>query len=320
MVVDKTGLKGLTGRPLVGAITSVCSAAFLLFGYDQGVMSGVVISDDWLNTMGNPSTVIVGTITAVYDVGAVFGAILAATTAERLGRKRGLMFGCVLLIIGCVLMGACVEMAMMIVGRVFTGLGRFNLGDRGMNEPPLTSATGIGYITSVAPVYQSEICLPTQRGWMVACQLTMLLVGILISYWINYGLYFASGPLQWRFPLLFQVVFAIYIMIITPWLPDTPRWLMFHEQNSDRGLVVLSKLRNKPRNHPEVVKEQEEIQNAVALESEAEGSWMDLFRDNGCAGHKRFALAVGIQFMQQTSGINIVTYYAPTIFQSVWEI
>lgn len=127
MLVDKTGLKGLKGRPLVGAITSVCSAAFLLFGYDQGVMSGVVISDDWLNTMGNPSSVIVGTITAIYDVGAVFGALLAAATAERLGRKRGLLFGCSLLIIGCVLMGACVEMGMMIVGRIFTGLGKREL-------------------------------------------------------------------------------------------------------------------------------------------------------------------------------------------------
>jgi MFS family permease len=120
---DKTGVAWLQGTPLVTAITSVCSAAFLLFGYDQGVMSGVVISEYWLETMGHPETVMIGTIVAIYDVGAVFGAILAAFTAERLGRKRALIFGSVLLIIGSVLMGACYERVMMMVGRVFTGLG-----------------------------------------------------------------------------------------------------------------------------------------------------------------------------------------------------
>jgi MFS family permease len=122
-MASKTGLPWLKGTPLLTAITTVCSSAFLLFGYDQGVMSGVVISKYWLEQMGNPSTVMVGTITALYDVGAVFGAILAAISAEKLGRKRALMFGSVLLIIGCVLMGACVERIMMMFGRVFTGFG-----------------------------------------------------------------------------------------------------------------------------------------------------------------------------------------------------
>ncbi|KAL1861349.1 hypothetical protein VTK73DRAFT_7137 [Phialemonium thermophilum] len=295
---DKTGLPWLKGKPLVTTITSVCAGAFLLFGYDQGVMSGVVISEFWLRQMGNPSTVMVGTITALYDVGAVFGAILAAITAERIGRKRALIFGCVLLIIGSVLMGAAMERIMMMFGRVFTGLG-------------------IGYITSVAPVYQSEVCKPTQRGWMLGCHLSTLLLGLLLAYWINYAFYFHPGSLQWRFPLLFQIVFAIYIIVVTSFLPDTPRWLIFHESTPDRGVLVLSKLRNKPVEHQEIQKEKDDIMYSISVESEAQGSWSDLFKDGGYSGHKRFALAVGIQFMQQTSGINIVSYYAPTIFQDI---
>lgn len=123
-MIDKTGLKGLTGGPLVAAITTVCASSFLLFGYDQGVMSGVVISKYWLNEMGNPSTVMTGTITALYDVGAVFGAIIAALTVERLGRKRSLLVGSALIIIGSILMGASEERIQMMVGRIVTGLGR----------------------------------------------------------------------------------------------------------------------------------------------------------------------------------------------------
>lgn len=122
--VDKTGVPWLKGASLTAAITSVCSMAFLLFGYDQGVMSGVIISKYWLNQMGNPSNVVVATITSVYDLGAMFGALLAALTADQMGRKRALIFGTLLLTIGCILMGAAMEMIMMIFGRIFTGLGR----------------------------------------------------------------------------------------------------------------------------------------------------------------------------------------------------
>ena len=123
-MADRTGLRALKGAPLVASITSVCASSFLLFGYDQGVMSGVVISEYWLEAMGHPSTVMTGTITALYDIGAVFGAIGAALTVERLGRKRGLLIGAALIVIGAILMGCCVERIQMIVGRIVTGLGR----------------------------------------------------------------------------------------------------------------------------------------------------------------------------------------------------
>jgi MFS family permease len=130
----------------------------------------------------------------------------------------------------------------------------------------------------------------------------MLLLGLMLAYWINYGFYFHEGSIQWRFPLLFQIVFAVYVIVITAFLPDTPRWLMLHESTPDRGLLVLSRLRSRPISDPVVQKEKEEILAAINLETNEEGTWMDLFRDGGCAANKRFYLALGAQFMQQTSG------------------
>ena len=86
-------------------------------------MSGVVISNYWLSQMGNPSTIMVSTITALYDVGAVFGAIGAAIVGDKLGRKRTLMLGCTVLIIGSILMATCFERIQMMFGRILTGLG-----------------------------------------------------------------------------------------------------------------------------------------------------------------------------------------------------
>ncbi|KAH9926349.1 general substrate transporter [Amylocystis lapponica] len=294
--IHRVGLANLQGSTLIAAITSVCSMGFCLFGYDQGVMSGVVISSYWLKNMGNPSTLMVGTITALYDIGAIFGAIAASSSSEQLGRKRTLILGSVILIIGTILMGVAFERIQFMVARVVTGIG-------------------IGYITSVTPVYQSEISLPQHRGWQVCCQLTSMLGGLMLAYWINYGLFFYHSSLQWRFPLLFQIVFAVYVIAVTAFLPESPRWLMGHDATPARGELVLAKLRKLPMEHAVVQKEKTEIMDALALESKEEGSWGDLFKDNGINGNKRFYLALGIQFMQQLTGINIVTYYAPTLFQ-----
>jgi len=248
-------------------------------------MSGVVISTFWLEAMGNPSTLMIGTITALYDVGAVFGAIAAAFTAEPLGRKRTFLLGTVILIIGTVIMGSAFGRVQFMIARVLTGIG-------------------IGYITSVTPVYQSEISKAAQRGWQVCCQLTTMLFGLMLAYWINYAFYFHKSDVQWRFPLLFQLVFAIYILALTPFLPDTPRWLMRHESTPDRGIVVLSKLRNRSVDDVTVQAEANEILEAIRIEAQEEGSWSDLFRSNGIAANKRFYLALGIQFMQQMSGMS----------------
>ena len=96
-------------------------------------MSGVVISQYWLDAMDHSSTIMLSTTTALYDVSAVFGAIGAAVLSDRLGRKLTLITGCVVLIIGSILMAACFERFRMMFGRVITGLG-------------------IGFITPVTPV------------------------------------------------------------------------------------------------------------------------------------------------------------------------
>jgi hypothetical protein len=76
----------------------------------------------------------------------------------------------------------------------------------------------------------------------------------------------------------------------------------------EKGLVVLSRLRGKPKDDIAVQTEKDEIMEAIRIESKEEGTWGDLFRSNGISAHKRFYLALGIQFMQQMSGINIVSH------------
>ena len=133
-----------------------------------------------------------------------------------------------------------------------------------------------------------------------------MLFGLMLAYWINYGFFYQQSSVQWRFPLAFQMVFAIYCICVTIFLPDTPRWLLRYSDSPEEGTAVLARLRDKHFHHPSVQKEKSEIMNAIEIESREEGSWLDLFRDAGIAADKRFYLALGIQFMQQMSGKSLL--------------
>jgi len=247
-------------------------------------MSGIILSRPWLSQMSHPSTLLISTITALHPLGALLGALLSAFVSEDLGRKRSLILGAGVLTVGSMMMGAAGERVLFMVGRVVAGVG-------------------VGVVTSVTPVYQSEISSAGQRGWLVCCQLSTMLVGPMLAYWINYGMYFHAGDIQWRFPLLFQCVFSVYILVLTPFLPDTPRWLMRHG-GVERGVRVLARLRGKEADDAALQREKEEIVAAIGVEAGEEGGWGDLFRGGRVDGHKRFYLAVGIQFMQQMSGMS----------------
>ena len=130
-----------------------------------------------------------------------------------------------------------------------------------------------------------------------------MLFGLTLAYWINYGVYFINSAFQWRFPLLFQCVFAVYIPVLTVWLPDTPWWLMRRDGGEERGLIILAKLRDLEPSHARIQREKDDITEAIAIESE--GTWGGgggLFKDSGIAAYKSFYLALGIQFMQQMTG------------------
>jgi hypothetical protein len=61
---------GLKGGWLTFWVTVACATDMTLFGYDQGVFGGVIVTQDFLNTLDlNGKTSLVATVTALYDIG-----------------------------------------------------------------------------------------------------------------------------------------------------------------------------------------------------------------------------------------------------------
>lgn len=167
----------LTGRPLNWAITATSGCGFLLFGYDQGVMSGLLTGSAFTSIFpeidttgdGHGSPSLQGTVVAIYDVGCFFGAILSLFIGETLGRRKSIMAGCLVMIVGATLQASAYSIPQLIVGRIVAGLGN------GLN-------------TSTIPVWHSELMKATKRGKGLCIELAVNLFGVMSAYWIDYGM------------------------------------------------------------------------------------------------------------------------------------
>ncbi|KAH6903866.1 hexose carrier protein [Coprinopsis sp. MPI-PUGE-AT-0042] len=285
---------GMTGTRLNLWVTVACTAAMTLFGYDQGVFGGIIVTPNFLETMGNPNPELQGTIVSLYDIGCFFGAIAAFISGDKLGRKKSF-------IIGAAILQACAfSPAQMIVARIVTGLGN-------------------GVNTATAPVWQSEASKPALRGKLVVFSMIMNVAGFSLSNWMTYGFSFLEGSISWRFPIAFQLVFSIILLSTVPWLPESPRWLLA-QGRVDEGVAVLVALEGDhvTAQSDSIVHQRDSILHAVRAETEVAVSWKDILTGNtGNTGMvRRVCLGAGTQWMQQLVGVNVTSYYLPLVLQN----
>lgn len=142
----------------------------------------------------------------------------------------------------------------------------------------------------------------------------MITLGITISYWVDFGLLFTDpSSVAWRFPLAFQIFFALIIVCVVLLLPESPRWLVFKGRDDD-AKRCLSALFAQEVDSDLVRIEYSEIKSTVLEMSK--GSFRDMLTMNEDRHFHRVALGYINQVFQQISGINLVTYYIPTIVQT----
>lgn len=113
----------LQGRPLQVAIAVNAGCAYLLFGYDQGVVGGLVSLPSFMAALGNPSASYLGTIVALFNVGCLGGCVIAAFFGNKLGRKGAITLGCVIMIIGGAIQASTYGSGQFIAGRLISGVG-----------------------------------------------------------------------------------------------------------------------------------------------------------------------------------------------------
>lgn len=112
-----------SGFKLRAAITLVCQLSFTLYGYDQGVFSGIVDNEDFLRQFGYPNAGLEGIIVSVYNLGAFSGCIIAFMVCERTGRRLAMWIAMCFIIVGAILQTTAFTVPHLIIGRYITGIG-----------------------------------------------------------------------------------------------------------------------------------------------------------------------------------------------------
>ncbi|KAA8649913.1 hypothetical protein EYZ11_009022 [Aspergillus tanneri] len=289
----------LSGRWLVSVVTVANACSMAWFGYDQGVFSGVLISADFKKHFPETNDADISGITSsCFSLGAFFGAIFAFTLGDKLGRKRAVGLGVVCNVVGAVLQVVAWHLPQMIIGRIINGFG-------------------MGLTSSTCPVYQAECSKPNIRGKLVVVGSLCNTAAFCLANWMNYGLYFQGKALQWRFPLGFQLIFPIFVVIALLLIPESPRWLVLQDRPNE-ALQVLARLEGKGKDihHPDVTAQFLSIQSTLQIERKDRVPIKDvlLCRDK-TQNLRRLLLSCGTQFMQQFSGVNALGYYLPTLLQ-----
>lgn len=290
---------GFRGGWLTFWVTVACATDMTLFGYDQGVFGGVIVTDDFLQTLNIvDNTSLQGTITAIYDIGCFFGAIIAFVIGDWLGRKKTVLIGTTIMSIGAILQMTAYGVPQMIVGRIVAGLGN-------------------GINTATAPPWQAETSKASWRGKLIVIELILNIFGFMLSNWVTFGFSFVPGPVAWRLPLAFQFVFIFVLYGTVPWLPESPRWLVT-KGKFDEAELILADIEGTEIEDPYVQTELNEIKWAAEYERTHKVRIRDLLRgkqgsEGGTSALRRLLLGMGAQAMQQLSGINVTSYYLPTV-------
>ncbi|TIC46325.1 putative MFS monosaccharide transporter [Wallemia mellicola] len=322
---------GAHGNKLVWLITATATTGFLLFGYDQGVMAGLITADQFAETFPAVSpdhqasvhgysqetdsvvptntpahsraALIQATYTSIYEVGCLVGALGALIFGDLLGRRRMMFTGAAVMVVGTIIQVTAFKghkaPEQFCVGRVITGVGN------GLN-------------TSTIPSWQAETSKSHNRGVLVCIEASMIAIGTVISYWIDVGLGYNYDPadVTWRFPIAFQIAFAIGLCAGVAFLPESPRWLL-SKGHEDEGRRVVAALNSVPENSAEAHHHTNIMADGIRLMTETQGKAKrrEVLTGGKTQHLRRTILGSSSQVFQQIGGCNAVIYFSPVIFQ-----
>ncbi|KAI8093174.1 general substrate transporter [Halteromyces radiatus] len=321
ITTDLSGLQGFIQNPYLFGIAIFSSLGGLLFGYDQGVISGIQDMENFkkrfpVNPVEN------GLIVSILEFGAWLGTLIIPYMADKISRKYSIAMATCVFLIGSALQSGAQKLIHLMIGRFVAGLG-------------------VGSLSTLGPLYQSELSSPQLRGSVVSLYQLSITLGVAISFWIDYGTSFTLDQWSWRLPLLLQMVFGLILLVGVFFLPFSPRWLMKVGREQE-ALHILARLRQRDVIDPMVEAEWKDIKVIVMFDR-----YLDEQRDNqlkyditsdGVINRwqlwikrkwisntqvlrqgmwKRVLIGSTLLFFQQLTGVNAIVYYAPFIINSV---
>lgn len=300
-------------NPYVLLLTLIATLGGLLFGYDTAVINGAVDSlkayfidprfTDLANSaQANAANSLLGFLVSSALIGCIVGGLIGGWVSTHIGRKRGLILAAVLFLISA--LGASAPefpfapighggpgyMYMFVVYRILGGIG-------------------VGLASMLSPMYIAEIAPPKVRGSLVAWNQFAIIFGMLVIYFVNFGISKSGSgdawlnTIGWRYMFLSGAIPAGLFLLLLFLVPETPRYLMMRGDEAG-ARAVLAKL---------VTREEGEKELAEVRASLSEHHSGKLLSFGGMV----IFIGLMLSMFQQFVGINVVLYYATDIFKGM---
>jgi SP family xylose:H+ symportor-like MFS transporter len=300
-------------NPYVLLLTLIATLGGLLFGYDTAVINGAVDSlkvyfiDPRFADLANPAQAnaansLLGFVVSSALIGCIIGGLMGGWVSTNIGRKRGLIIAAVFFLISAI--GASApEFPFAAIGHGGSAyMGNFVF-------YRILGGIGVGLASMLSPMYIAEIAPPKVRGNLVAWNQFAIIFGMLVIYFVNFGISKSgSGDawlnvIGWRYMFLSGAIPAILFLLLLFFVPETPRFLML--KGDEKGArAVLAKLVTPEEGEKELA----EIRASL---SEHHSGKMFSF------GALLIVIGIMLSVFQQFVGINVVLYYATDIFKGM---
>ncbi|CAN9478938.1 unnamed protein product [Alternaria alternata] len=300
--------KELRQNPYLLGLSAFASLGGFLFGYDQGVVSGVLTMESFAASFPRIYTdsSFKGWFVSTLLLAAWFGSLVNGPVADRFGRKGSIIIAVVIFTVGSALQAGAVNIPMAFTGRAIAGFA-------------------VGMLTMIVPMYMSEVSTAGIRGTLVVLQQLSITLGILVSYWLEFGTQYIGGvrcapdiaytggtaaepafdprndvgpngctgqsDAAWRVPFAIQIFPGLVLGIGMLLFPESPRYYCMRD-NEEAGVRALARVR---RTNPD-----DELLQKEYLSIKAEVMFEEQYNREKFPGKS-----------------GAIIYYAPTIFSQL---
>ncbi|TSD63845.1 sugar porter family MFS transporter [Inquilinus sp. KBS0705] len=265
-------------------ITLVAAMGGLLFGFDLGIITGVI---PFIQKQFYLYGFELGWVVAIFELGCMFGAFFISFMTEKLGRKKALVTTAIFFIIttiGIVMSNSASELA---IWRFLQGVA-------------------VGAASVLSPMYIAETSPAQIRGTLVSINQLMIIFGILLATFISYYFGDPQNADSWKYMFGFALVPSAIFLILLIFVPESPRWLLKKGLQKE-AIKVLRKIGDDIYVAIEV--------KGININTEApqrKARYIDLF---GKSMLPVLAIGFGLAILQQFCGSNNITAYLQVIFQ-----
>ena len=287
-------------------LTLIATLGGLLFGYDTAVIAGAVGSlrayfIDPRHLSPDAADSLWGFISSSALIGCVIGGLMGGWISTRIGRRGGLIVAAILFLVSA--LGAAAP--------------EFPFAPIGHGGPSyiwnfviyrMLGGVGVGLASMLSPMYIAEIAPPKVRGNLVSWNQFAIVFGMLVIYFVNYGITRAGSgdawhnTIGWRYMFLSGAIPAVAFLLLLFLATETPRYLMLKD-NEAQARRVLARLTTREEGEKEIA----DIRASLAAHHSVR-----LFS----FGPRPIFIGVALAIFQQFIGINVVLYYGPEIFKS----